>query len=189
METERRRRIDRVTSEDYLDGLDAVSVPDIRVMRDDCREEEARLSYARRVIHGQLDIVRAEQARRSGDDSQGLVGTLTDILADEPAPRSREARSAPLYAPTEGGYGQRSHDTLIDDPALGQVPDLDDDELVALFERLSEKEAHISSLRRTVLDHLDALQDELIGRYRDGSVNVDEVVASAVPGATDESAS
>ena len=189
MEQERRRRIDRVTSEDYLDGLDAASVPEIRVMRDDCREEEARLSYARRVIHGQLDIVRAEQRRRSGDGTEGLVGTLSEILADDPAPRSREARSAPLYAPDEGGYGQRSHDTLVDDAALGQVPDLDDAALEALLARLTEKEAHISSLRRTVLDHLDALQDELIARYRDGSVNVDEVVASAVPSAGDESAS
>ena len=189
METERRRRIDRVTAEDYLDGLDAASVPEIRVMRDDCREEEARLSYARRVIHGQLDIVRAEQARRSGDGTEGLVGTLSEILADDPAPRSREARSAPLYAPDEGGYGQRAHDTLVDDASLGRVPELDDTELTALLERLSEKEAHISSLRRAVLSHLDALQDELIARYRDGSVNVDEVVASAVPGANDESAS
>ena len=186
MEQERRRRIDRVTSEDYLDGLSAAGVPEIRTMRDDCREEEARLSYARRVIHGQLDIVRAEQRRRSGDGDEGLVGTLSEILADEPAPHSREARSAPLYAPQEGGYGQRSHDTLIDDSALGQVPDLDDAALTALLERLQEKEAHISALRRSVLEHLDALQDELIARYRDGSVNVDDVVASAVTAATDE---
>lgn len=186
MQHERRRRIDRVTSDDYLAGLGDVDVAGIRQMRDDCREEESGLSYARRVIHGQLDIVRAEQVRRSGDGDSGLVATLSEILADDPAPRSREARSAPMYAPTDSGYGQRSHDTLVDDPAVSRVPDLDDDELVALFERLREKEAHISSLRRKVLQHLDALQEELIVRYRDGSVNVDEVVASAVSSATDE---
>ena len=189
MEQERRRRIDRVTSEDYLDGLDAVDLAGIRAMRDDCREEEPRLSYARRVVHGQLDIVRAEQARRSGGDTDDLVGALTRILSDDPAPRSREARSSPVYAPEEGGYGQRSHDTLVDDAALGRVPDLDDEELAALLTRLQEKEAHISSLRRTVLSHLDALQEELIRRYRDGSVDVDEVVASGMAGKPDDSAS
>lgn len=179
MEQQRRRRIDRVTAEDYLEGVDSVDVPGVRAMRNDCREEETRLSYARRVVHGQLDIVRAEQRRRSGDSDQGLVGTLAEILADDPAPRSREARNAPLYEPDDSGYGNRSHDTLVDDPALGRVPDLSDDELAALLERLQEKEAHVSSLRRTVLQHLDALQDELINRYRDGSVDVDQVVAAA----------
>jgi hypothetical protein len=180
MEQERRRRIDRVTSEDYLANISAADVPTIRSMRDDCREEEARLSFARRVLHGQLDIVRAEQRRRGGDGDEGLVGDLSEILADDPAPRSREARSAPMYIPEDGGYGQRSHDTLVDDAQLGQVPDLSDEELVALSERLQEKEAHISSLRRVVLEHLDGLQDELIARYRDGNVDVDEVVASSV---------
>lgn len=180
MEQERRRRIDRVTSDDYLADIGNADVPTIRSMRDDCREEETRLSFARRVLHGQLDIVRAEQRRRSGDDDTGLVGALSEILADDPAPRSREARSAPMYAPEDGGYGQRAHDTLVDDAQLGQVPDLSDEELVALSDKLQEKEAHISSLRRTVLEHLDGLQDELIKRYRDGNVDVDEVVASSV---------
>ncbi|HVM21121.1 MAG TPA: hypothetical protein VM307_14270 [Egibacteraceae bacterium] len=188
MEQERRRRIDRVTAEDYLAGLDAVDVPQLRTMRDDCREEEARLSYARRVLHGQLDIVRAEQRRRTGDDDQGLVGTLTEILSDDPAPRSREARTAPLYAPDDDRYGHRAHDTLVDDAQVSRVPDLDDGELAGLLQRLQDKEEHISSLRRTVLTHLDALQDELISRYRDGSVDVDEVVASAVSARPDDTA-
>ena len=180
MESQRRRRIDRVTSEDYLDGLDAVDAAGIRAMRDDCREEESGLSFARRVVHGQLDIVRAEQHRRSGGGDEGLVSTLSDILADEPAPHAREARSAPMFAPDDSGYGQRAHDTLVDDSALGRVPDLSDEELTQLLERLVEKESHISSLRRKVLQHLDALQDELIARYRNGSVDLDQVVASAV---------
>lgn len=187
MQHERRRRIDRVTSEDYLEGLDAADLVTVRGMRDDCREEETRLSYARRVVQGQVDIVRAQQAQRAGDDGGDLVGALTRILADDPAPRARDARTAPVYSPTDSGYGQRSHDTLIDDPALGRVPDLDDEELSALLERLQEKEKHISFLRRAVLDHLDALQAELIRRYSDGSVDIDEVVASAVPPPADAS--
>lgn len=186
MEHERRRRIDRVTADDYLAGLEAADIATIRTMRDDCREEETRLSYARRVAHGQLDIVGAEVRRRGGDDDGGLVGTLSQILADEPAPRSREARTVPVYTPTEEGYGNRAHDALVDDAQLGRVPDLDDAQLSALLSRLQEKEAYISSLRRTVLTHLDALQDELIRRYRDHAVDIDDVVASAVAAADEQ---
>ena len=186
MEFEGRRRIDRVTSPAYLEGLGDADLATVRSMRDDCREEEAGLSYARRVVHGQLDIVRAEQRQRGGGDDEGLVSTLTDILADEPANRGRQLRDAPIYVPDDHEYGQRSHDTLIDDSALGRVPELDDAELAALLERLEEKERHVSSLRRTVLDNLDRLQDELIARFRDGSANVDDVVASAVAATPDE---
>jgi hypothetical protein len=187
MEQERRRRIDRVTADDFLDGLADRDLAEVRAMRDDCREEETRLSYARRLLHGQLDIVRAEQGRRSGGESGDLVETLSAILSDDPTPRSRDARTTPVYAPQEGGYGQRAHDTLVDDPAMGLIPDLSDEDLAELFSRLQTKEQHISLLRRTILDHLDALQDEVIRRYRDGSINVDDLVASAVPSPEDRS--
>ncbi len=176
---EHRRRLDRVTDVDYLADLANKSTAQLRAMRDDCREEEPGLSFARRVVHGQLDIVRAEQHRRAGGDDGGLVGSLSDILADEPAPHARQARSSPLYTPDVADYGNRTWDVPVDDPALGRVPDLDDGELAAFADRLVASEREVSRLRRTVLDHLDALQAELIRRYRDGDVDVDEALAAA----------
>lgn len=181
-EPERRRRIDRVTAEDYLAALDARSMAEVRQMRDDCREEEPRLSYARRLVQGQLDIVRAERRRReTGGGDEGLVGALTEILADAPTPRADvlTARSAPVFSPDDATYGAREHDTSLEDSSVGRVPDLTDAELDALEQRLLAKEAHVSQLRRAVLSHLDALSDELVRRYRDGGANVDEIMAAA----------
>ena len=59
---------------------------------------------------------------------------------------------------------------------MGRVPDLSDEDLVALEERLVVKEQYISGLRRTVLDHLDALSDDLVRRYRDGGASVDDLM-------------
>ncbi|MBA2529991.1 MAG: aerial mycelium formation protein [Euzebyales bacterium] len=177
----RRRRIDRITAEDYLEGLTELGVAEVRALRDECREEEARLSFARRLAQGQLDIVRAERQRRHGHGEEGLVGALTRILADEPGPRPRgDAHTTPVYAPDQDGYGNRAHDTSVEDPALSRVPDLDDAELEALEQRLADSEAELSELRRKVLDRFDALQDERIRRYRGGEVDIDEVVASTV---------
>jgi len=179
---QRRRRIDRVTATDFLNGLDDRTTDELRTMRDDCREEEAVLSFARRVVQGQTDIARAEQARRSGGHEANLVDELSGILAEK-ADGERDplkARTSPLFVPGDQAYASRLHDPHIDDPELSRIPDLDDEELAALRERLSGQEVQVSELRRSVLDHLDALQAELVRRYRDGAGDVDAVVASAV---------
>ncbi len=179
---QRRRRIDRVTATDFLDGLDDRTAAELRTMRDDCREEEAALSYSRRVVQGQIDIARAEQARRSAGHEAGLVDELSGILAEKTDGERDplKARISPLFIPDDQAYASRLHDPHIDDPELSRVPDLDDEELAALRERLSAQEVQVSELRRSVLDHLDALQTELVRRYRDGAADVDAVVASAV---------
>lgn len=171
-----RRRIDRVTDEDFLEGLSQRSASELRQMRDDCREEEARLSYSRRLLHGQLDIARAELKRRGSGDTGSLVAHLGEILAEEPPEReARSAGNAEIYDPSEE-EGHRPGDRVLDGVVLADLPDLDDEALVAAVNRLTEEEHTISGLRRKVLDHLDQLQRELIDRYREGDTSVDEVV-------------
>ncbi|WP_341252185.1 hypothetical protein [Euzebya pacifica] len=170
-----RRRIDRITDEDFLDGLADLVPADIRTMRDDCREEEARLSYARRLLHGQLDIALAELQRREGTDADSLVSTLTTILTDEAVGGPRSVSNSEVYVPT-GKQGRRRGDRVLEEMPLGRLPDLTDPELVAAVQRLKEEEQAISALRRKVMDNLDRLQQELIARYRDGAASINDVV-------------
>ena len=171
-----RRRIDRVVAEDYLDDLTELNAADLRVMRDECREEEARLSYARRLLHGQLDIAKAELTRRDDDVGQSLVEDLGDILSDQPHGGTvRSVGNAEIYSPS-GPLGRRRGDAVLDEMPMGRLPDLSNEELITVVRRLAEEEAGISQLRQGVLDHLDTLQNELIGRYRDGGASVDEIL-------------
>jgi hypothetical protein len=178
-----RRRIDRVTATDFLDGIGERSPAELRRLRDDCREEETRLSYTRRLLQGRLDIARAEIQRRASGGGD-LLSALPAILADAPTQR-RDAHVAPVYAPS-GSDSRRSGDALLDDASLGRLPDLDDEELATLVGRLGEEERNVSRLRRTVLDHLDRLQAELIRRYQSGDVAVDEIVSAAVQSSASE---
>ncbi len=172
----RRRRIDRVSDPDLLADIADAPEADVRALRDECREEEARLSYARRVLQGQLDIARSEQRRRSGhDDESSLLADLPRILADEPSATTRQARTVTFYAPQEGG--RRTDDSLLELPSLGRLPDMSDDELADLISRLEAEEAQVSESRHRVLANLDGLQTELVHRYRDGGVSLDEVMA------------
>lgn len=172
-----RRRIDRVTGEDYLDDVEQRPASEIRTMRDECREEEARLSYARRLLHGQLDVARAELERRGSGEAQPLVDTLGKILTDRPAEGGpvRSVGNTGIYIPS-GPSGRRRGDRVLEEVPLGRLPDLDDDELMTAVTRLTEEEAAISRMRRTVMDHLDQLQQQLIARYRDGATSIDEIV-------------
>src|SRR3712207_2206823 len=86
-----RRRIDRVLGEGFLDGLRELPLQEVRARRREAEEEEADLSYVRRLLQGRSDILRAEIARRgggthvsgaSGDDE--LVRRLTEVLTDAP---------------------------------------------------------------------------------------------------------
>lgn len=174
-----RRRIDRITAPDFLDGIESLDAAELRAMRDDCGEEEARFSYNRRLLQARIDIIKAELERRAGGGETSLIDLLPSILADDSRPASGigNARNAPVYEP--GEVGRRSDDRLAADALLTRLPDLTDSELEAELEELREEERRVSELRRAVLANFDALQAELVRRYRDGGVG--EIV-SAMPG-------
>lgn len=171
-----RRRIDRVIADDYLADVQDRSAAELRQMRDECREEEARLSYARRLLHGQVDIAKAELGRRDGGGAESLVQDLGDILSDTVRTGPvRSVSNAKIYTPS-GPRGRRRGDDVLEEMPLGRLPDLTDEELVIVVRRLAAEEATISGMRAAVLSNLDQLQQELIGRYRDGAASVDEIL-------------
>ena len=66
-----RRRIDRVLAEDYLADLPGRDTDEVRSMRREAQQEEADLSYVRRMLQGRMDILRAERARRTAKAARG----------------------------------------------------------------------------------------------------------------------
>lgn len=82
---------DRVPTEDSLLDLDKRSNDELRQLLDGLYAEEQRVSYRRRVLHGKIDILRAELVRRLKEQrenggeviSGGDVDRLIDILAND----------------------------------------------------------------------------------------------------------
>jgi hypothetical protein len=81
----------RVT-DDALLHLETKSLEELRGLLDDLYEEEQSVSYRRRVLHGKIDILRAELVGRlksqreaggdvvSGHDIERLIGILSNDL-------------------------------------------------------------------------------------------------------------
>lgn len=78
-------------TDDALVDLEHKSNEELRALLDDLYAEEQRVSYRRRVLHGKIDILRAELVRRLKDQrdagvdviSGGDVERLIDILASD----------------------------------------------------------------------------------------------------------
>lgn len=83
--------VDQEDRDDALLDLEKKTNEQLRELLDDLYAEEQRTSYRRRVLHGKIDILRAELVRRlkgehdAGGDviSGGDVDRLIDILAND----------------------------------------------------------------------------------------------------------
>ncbi|GAB4283238.1 MAG: hypothetical protein Kow0067_04050 [Coriobacteriia bacterium] len=82
---------DRNIPEDALVDLESKSAEELRQLLDALYEEEQRVSYRRRVLHGKIDILRAELVRRlkaqreAGEDvvSPRDIERLIEILSSD----------------------------------------------------------------------------------------------------------
>ncbi len=174
-----KRRIDRVLAEDFLGDLGAADLTEIRARRHDAEQEEADLSYVRRMLQGRMDILRAELARRAGegdDDHDKVVDRLSQILSD--SARDDHGRGRFLAVePSRVDEHRRAVEQVIADVGISDVEGHSDDELRAALARLEESEQDVSSTRHRVQEVMDALTAEVAGRYKSGAANVEDLLA------------
>lgn len=165
--------LERVLADDFVAAVDTLTTAELRARRQQAEVVENRVSYARRLLQGRIDLVRAEALRRERDETLAAVlDTLPEVLADAQArPRTLvDVRPPRDLTPPD----------LDDDPLEERVVDLRvvaTDELLVLAESLAQRERELSVLRRRLFDVIDGLQAEVVERYRSGGASVDELLA------------
>jgi hypothetical protein len=163
---DKRRRIDQVQSAEFVADLPALSVDELRRRRHICSDLDTEYSYHRRLLQGRLDLLAFEMRRRSGEEKRSLLEALPEVLAGPPAaPSGRSARRVRVEVPDAPVLGRRSEDGALLDEFLTRLPDLDDDELLAIRARLVEAEAGVSRQRRAVFEASDRIEEELVRRF------------------------
>ncbi|BFV57844.1 hypothetical protein KCMC57_up29480 [Kitasatospora sp. CMC57] len=162
-------------------GLTGLGLDQLRLLRRDAQDQEADLSYLRRLLHGRLDILRAELARRMSNEpgadglSDALLDQLPAILADTPSPVRRPARHLRL-GPPRGERYQREADALMGDVQLADLEAHQTVELVAAVERLTVHEREVSGRRQALQRRADDCSAEITRRYREGEARVDDLL-------------
>jgi len=171
-----RRRVDRVLAPDFLDALTTLPLAEVRARRKEAEQEEADLSFSRRMLHGRMDIVRAEQARRAAPEGGSIVDHLATILAD-PSRSSHGIGRHLTVEPSRVDEHRRKEEAIVADAELSDVAQRTDAELDEALTRLQETEAEVSEVRRAVQHVMDALTAEIQRRYREGEASVDDLLA------------
>ena len=175
--------LDRILDEEYLDGLEDRSTEELRGMRAECEAQEEAVSYARRLLQGRLDILRAELVRRTehGDDrARSLLELLPTILAPEQPPSDPlRARATRLRVPPGVEALEAEVDRIVDAATLDDLADHGASELAELVDHLAEHEQYLSRVRRQLFDRIDAVRGELAARYKDGRAVVRDLIGGA----------
>jgi len=169
-----RRRIDRVLAPGYLDGIAALELDEVRIRRAEADQEEVDLSYARRLIQGRIDILKAEQQQRRGGGSltpplgtrsdEAIVEALKRILGNERRTDHGLGRHL-TSSPSRVGEHRREAERAVADVGGSDLASLDDPQLDAAIVSLSKIESRVSRSRREVQQVVDALTAEVARRY------------------------
>jgi hypothetical protein len=176
-----RRRIDRVLAPEFLRGLVELDLDEVRARRADADQEEVDLSYARRLLQGRLDILRAERAARHGNGPLAhqprtdieIVGALSRILTDE-GPRQDHGlgRYMGSATPSRIGEHRREAERAVSDVGGSDLAALSDSMLAEALDHLADIESRISRTRRSVQVVVDTLTAEIARRYVAGDIEV-----------------
>jgi hypothetical protein len=172
-----RRRLDRVLAAGFLEGLGTRQLDEVRGLRADAEQEEADLSYIRRLLQGRIDIVRAEAARRESGGSESLISSLPQILSEDRSPARGSGRHVTVE-PSRVDEHRRTVEALVADVGISDVGERSDAELAAALEVLVAEERTISEQRHTVQQVMDACTAEITRRYREGEAEVDGLLSS-----------
>ena len=171
------RRIDRVLAEDFLADIGKHGLGELRSMRADAEQEEADVSYLRKLLQGRIDIVKAEIERRTGDSGTSLVDSLPQILSDE--------RGSPhglgqhrTVEPSRVDQHRRRVEALVADVDISDVGHATDEQLTRALQTLEDEERDTSETRHLVQAVVDACAAEITRRYRDGEADVADLLPS-----------
>jgi hypothetical protein len=172
----KRRLVERITDASYLGALTEKPIEELRAMREECREGENELSFERRLCQARTEILSAELERRrssSGEADTDLVQRLARILATErrrgevPLP----SRAPDFSIPRNADVPRRRIEEIVGEQTLARLPTVQTEEIQGIISSLSEHERNLSRRRRSVHEVLDAIQAEIVRRYRSGEAD------------------
>ncbi|MGH9166075.1 MAG: S26 family signal peptidase [Acidimicrobiales bacterium] len=171
--------LDAVLVATSVADLSGLAMDEVRARRAACEEAEVTLSYLRRLVQGRLDIVRTyHQDRLEGgaQSERSLVDRLPEMLAQGVVGGGPGRLARRLEPDVNHRALTEELDRIIDVAGLATLDDRPDAEVAAVVDALTDLEGRVSARRRALHGPLDALQAEIVRRYRSGEATVDSLL-------------
>ncbi len=164
-------------SADRVIDVTTLRLEELRQSRHSLESEEKELSYVRRLLQGRIDIIKAELARRAGHGND-VLSSLPAILADAPSSFKSSARHVSLDEPVTKHATAIAAKRAANDLSMN-LADVSDPQLRTMLDNLARHEKAVSKARSQLHKTMDGLNSELTRRYREGSAQVDDLLAAA----------
>ena len=184
LDLDRHLGLERLLSDEYLKGLEEMSVAEVRERRDECDAVEDSLSVLRRLVQGKLDIVLADLERRAGGLTAGalaqVVEQLPTILSEGGRSTNGRGRLRRNIAPDVNFRRLTAElDRIMDVDASAGLLGLGEQEVRNIAEALHDLEQKVSIRRIAAQDRIDNLQAEIVNRYKSGAADPADLLAGS----------
>lgn len=154
--------------------LTTLRLPELRALRREAQQNEADLSYVRRLLQGRIDILRAELGRRR-DPEAPVVDRLSEILRDQPTRQRSSARHVTVGTP-HSEESRRLAQEMLAEVELSDLEARTDAELHTAMGRLVRYEQQVSRRRHQLQRTADDISAEITHRYRAGEAQVTDLL-------------
>ncbi len=171
--------LDRLLAPAYLEGLQELSIDEVRALRAECEEVEVALSFLRRMAQGRLDIVRALMGPDTTDGAEldELISDLPGIIAGPPRPTSPPRPQKTMDPGTEHEGLTEELDELLDAGRIAALPTMDARDREEIAEALALYESRVSASRHAVHELLARIEAEIVRRYKAGDMSIDGLLS------------
>jgi hypothetical protein len=175
--------VEQLVDPAFVSDLQSLDLDEIRRRREFCQDAEDSLSLQRRVVQGRLDIVQAElDVRAGGERAADLVGSLPGILGEHSERTPGPGRLLSTMPPDEAGPDldelTARLDAIVGGARLSELSGESDESLRSMVSELGTIEHDLSGKRHQLHSHIDAIQAEIIRRYKTGEASVDRLLES-----------
>lgn len=150
--------------DEWVSDIGSLSDAELKVLIGDLAGGEREISYNRRILHGKIDLLRAELVNRLRERHNAGNETITDADVAKLTDLMTSGWGGTDVTPGNGSSRSKKGEAQTDSfPDLGS---LDDIGLKDLIRTLTDEEREISYKRRILHGKIDILRAELVNRMR-----------------------
>lgn len=169
---------------DRLIDLTVQPLSALRELRTKCEHAEATVSFTRRVLHGRIDIVEHDLARRRAGSASRELGDLVDqlpMILAEPRRQSAPRSGRPVHAVAPDCVQQdllAAVEEIAPPDVMAGLANASLSEVESIIAAMRVLEHELSLARHGLHQRIDSLQGELAGRYERGDADLASLAQS-----------